>query len=110
MGDMTLVISVIALFVSVVALTVALSSGPRRATGPQANVLSAPTPWAASSETPVSADVPAPGAAASQAAILDLLARGQKIPAIKLYRQQTGAGLKEAKDAVEAMERRGPQA
>jgi hypothetical protein len=26
---------------------------------------------------------------------------GDKIPAIKLYREQTGAGLKEAKDAVE---------
>jgi len=36
-----------------------------------------------------------------------LLARtpGSKIAAIKLYRQQTGAGLKEAKDAVERMER-----
>jgi hypothetical protein len=28
---------------------------------------------------------------------------GSKIAAIKLYRQQTGAGLKEAKDAVERM-------
>ena len=30
---------------------------------------------------------------------------GSKIAAIKLYRQQTGAGLKGAKDAVEQMER-----
>jgi ribosomal protein L7/L12 len=30
---------------------------------------------------------------------------GQKIEAIKLYREQPGAGLKEAKDAVEAIER-----
>jgi hypothetical protein len=30
---------------------------------------------------------------------------GSKIAAIKLYRQQTGAGLKEAKDAVERIER-----
>jgi len=30
---------------------------------------------------------------------------GSKIAAIKLYRQQTGAGLKEAKDAVERMQR-----
>ena len=29
---------------------------------------------------------------------------GKKIEAIKLYRQQTGVGLKEAKDAVEALE------
>ncbi len=34
-----------------------------------------------------------------------LLRQGKKIHAIKLYRQQTGMGLKDAKDAVEAMER-----
>jgi hypothetical protein len=34
---------------------------------------------------------------------LDLLRRGEKIEAIKLYRERTGAGLKEAKDAVEAL-------
>lgn len=33
-----------------------------------------------------------------------LLARGEKIAAIKRYRLATGAGLKEAKEAVEAME------
>jgi hypothetical protein len=32
----------------------------------------------------------------------DLLARGRKIEAIKVYRERTGKGLKEAKDAVEA--------
>jgi ribosomal protein L7/L12 len=37
--------------------------------------------------------------------IQQLLQRGQKIEAIKVYRQKTGVGLKEAKDAVEAMER-----
>lgn len=37
--------------------------------------------------------------------IVDLLRRGQKIQAIKIYRDRTGAGLKEAKDAVEALER-----
>ncbi len=37
--------------------------------------------------------------------VLSLLRRGQKIGAIKLYREQTGAGLKEAKDAVEALAR-----
>ena len=30
-----------------------------------------------------------------------LMAKGEKVPAIKLYRELTGAGLKEAKDAVE---------
>ena len=39
--------------------------------------------------------------------IAELLARGQKIEAIKRYRTLTGVGLKEAKDAVEAWERAG---
>jgi ribosomal protein L7/L12 len=33
--------------------------------------------------------------------IVDLLGRGEKILAVKLHREQTGSGLKEAKDAVE---------
>jgi ribosomal protein L7/L12 len=37
-------------------------------------------------------------------AIRDQLRSGNKIRAIKLYREQTGVGLKEAKDAVEMME------
>jgi ribosomal protein L7/L12 len=37
--------------------------------------------------------------------LLVLLAAGQKIEAIKLYRERTGVGLKEAKDAVDALER-----
>jgi ribosomal protein L7/L12 len=32
-----------------------------------------------------------------------LLDRGEKVEAIKLYREQTGAGLRDAKDAVEAI-------
>jgi ribosomal protein L7/L12 len=35
-----------------------------------------------------------------------LILRGKKIEAIKIYREQTGVGLKEAKDAVEEMQRR----
>lgn len=38
------------------------------------------------------------------AEVLTLLRAERKIQAIKLYREITGAGLKEAKDAVEAME------
>lgn len=38
--------------------------------------------------------------------IAGLLHDRQKIEAIKLYRQVTNAGLKDAKDAVEAMERK----
>ncbi len=37
--------------------------------------------------------------------ITSLLMRGNKIEAIKAYREQTGYGLKEAKDAIDAMER-----
>ena len=33
--------------------------------------------------------------------IVGLLGRGEKIEAVKLYRNQTGCGLKEAKEAVE---------
>ncbi len=39
------------------------------------------------------------------APIQDQLLRGHKIEAIKLYREQTGVGLREAKEAVEAIER-----
>jgi ribosomal protein L7/L12 len=35
-----------------------------------------------------------------------LLERGQKLEAVKLYKDQTGASLKQAKDAVEALGRR----
>ena len=38
--------------------------------------------------------------------LLSLLGRGEKIQAIKLYRERTGVGLKEAKDAVEALAQR----
>ncbi len=35
--------------------------------------------------------------------IVDLVRSGQKIEAIKLYREQSGVGLKEAKDYVESL-------
>lgn len=43
----------------------------------------------------------------AHAEIDDLLQRGKKIEAIKRYRELTGAGLRQAKDAVEARERNG---
>ena len=51
-----------------------------------------------------------PGAldAAQQADVdplMDLVRSGKKIEAIKIYRQRMGVGLKEAKDAIEALER-----
>jgi ribosomal protein L7/L12 len=41
-----------------------------------------------------------------EADLLSLLEQGQKVQAIKLYRERAGVGLKEAKDAVEALARR----
>ena len=38
--------------------------------------------------------------------VVEALRRGEKINAIKLYRQSSGVGLKEAKDAVEELQRR----
>lgn len=40
--------------------------------------------------------------------VVDALKRGNKIEAIKLLREQTGVGLKEAKDAVDASGIEGP--
>ncbi len=54
--------------------------------------------------------LPASGAASDGVdleQIQSLLAQRRKIYAIQLYREQTGVGLKEAKDAVEAIERGG---
>jgi len=39
------------------------------------------------------------------AELRNLLGRGKKIPAIKLLRERTGLGLKDAKDLAEAIER-----
>lgn len=36
--------------------------------------------------------------------ILDLLQRGLKLQAIKLYREETGVGLKQAKEFIESLE------
>jgi large subunit ribosomal protein L7/L12 len=44
-----------------------------------------------------------PASSAADTAIVALIEGGKKIEAIKLYRQTTGVGLKEAKDAVEAI-------
>jgi ribosomal protein L7/L12 len=44
------------------------------------------------------ADLPAP--------IVEALRRGHKIEAIRLYRQTTGVGLKEAKEFIEDVQRR----
>ncbi len=45
-----------------------------------------------------------PAAGATPVAVISALKSGQKIEAIRLYRQHAGVGLKEAKDAVDAFE------
>ena len=45
-----------------------------------------------------------PAAADAAPEVAQLLAAGRKIDAIRLVRQRTGAGLREAKDYVEAIE------
>lgn len=44
-----------------------------------------------------------PGMQAAQPSVTEALMRGDKIEAIKRMREQSGLGLKEAKDAVESM-------
>ena len=51
------------------------------------------------------ASSPATAGANIMREIMQILAHGNKIEAIKVYRQATGAGLKEAKEAVEALGR-----
>ena len=36
--------------------------------------------------------------------VMDLVRRGRKIQAIKLFRQETGVGLREAKEYIESLE------
>ncbi len=50
---------------------------------------------------------PPPSQVVASGPVADLLREGKKLEAIKLLKEQTGVGLKEAKDAVEAMERGG---
>ena len=50
-------------------------------------------------------DGPPPPASIADNEILELLRSGNKIAAIKLYRERTGDGLKDAKEAVEALGR-----
>jgi len=45
------------------------------------------------------------GRASDYASVEDALRAGQKIAAIKLYREQNAVGLREAKEAVEAIQR-----
>jgi ribosomal protein L7/L12 len=54
------------------------------------------------------ATVPAAGSSAQATTVESALAAGRKIEAIKLYRQEHGVGLREAKEAIEELQRRAP--
>ncbi len=62
-----------------------------------------------SAEIPQQPDAPTPDEPSAgppdslEAKVLEELRTGSKISAIKLYREQTGKGLKDAKEAVEAI-------
>ncbi len=47
--------------------------------------------------------VEAPATSSEEAELVELVRSGRKIEAVKLYRERHGVGLKEAKDAVEAL-------
>jgi ribosomal protein L7/L12 len=105
MAELALGLSVLALAVSLLALA---RTSARAVSGPRPNVLSnlgsqglagAGSGWetAAGSGEASTPSAPSPAVAA-------LVAAGRKIEAIKQYRTETGAGLKDSKDAVEAFE------
>lgn len=71
----------------------ALSAAPVSSSAPTVRVSRADVEALASS-----------GSADPLQAVREQVGRGNKIEAIRLYREATGVGLKEAKDAVEAME------
>ena len=75
------IVIVVALLVVIVGLTLVLRRSPRDNESPHS-----------------AAQLPAAGSD-----VKDLARAGKKIEAIKLYRAQTGLGLKEAKDAVDAL-------
>jgi hypothetical protein len=58
---------------------------------------------------PPSSFDPTMPAGALAANVIEAIRRGHKIEAIRLVRDQTGMGLKEAKDAVDAYERTHPK-
>jgi ribosomal protein L7/L12 len=102
-SDTALVFSVVALLLSVIAITVALASPSGRSSAPsdyrldqlerRVDALASHTGAPAPAEPEWMSDVQA------------LLDDGEKIQAIKLYREMTGAGLADAKYAVEEMAR-----
>jgi ribosomal protein L7/L12 len=73
-------------------------------------IMASPLAWAPQPPIPHTPHMAVPSGILSpdkQAAIVSLLRNGRKIEAIKLYREETGLGLAESKEAVEALESTG---
>ena len=98
MAEVALAFSILALIVAFAALLMAAGTARAGSSGPRPNVLLRPT-----SDPPPFGPPSAFGQPSVR--VVDLINGGRKIEAIKEYRMETGAGLKEAKDAVEAYER-----
>ena len=62
-----------------------------------------PVPYGAPMTTPPAPPDPQAPEPPWMREVRDLVARDDKIEAIKLYRERTGLGLKEAKDAIDAL-------
>ena len=60
--------------------------------------------WVVQGEEPKPGRAGLPTGGDLEGRVRTLMAEGRKIEAIKVYREATGAGLKEAKDAVEALD------
>jgi large subunit ribosomal protein L7/L12 len=101
--ELALGLSLVALAVSLLALS---RSARREPTGPVPNVLSTPASDLLPGEpASMTAGVATGG---PSAVVMQYLAAGKKIQAIKQYRIETGMGLKEAKDAIDELDRRRP--
>jgi hypothetical protein len=83
-----------------------LGLNPDLADAPPAPFGGAPTPAFGQSASPANPAAYSAGPVFPPS-FADALHRGKMIEAIKIYREVTGAGLKEAKDAVEAIVRNG---
>ncbi|WP_160311218.1 hypothetical protein [Streptacidiphilus anmyonensis] len=60
-------------------------------------------PYSSSFTGPAAGFTASPGVDPILEPVLELVRQGRKIQAIKAYRERTGAGLRQAKDAIDAM-------
>ncbi|MBM2620441.1 ribosomal protein L7/L12 [Actinoplanes sp. LDG1-06] len=93
---------VVAIVIAVVGFSLVVASNRAQRTGQKAARLAAIERKLDAVMAHLGIEEPSP---AEDAQVLAHLMRGEKIQAIKVYRERTGAGLAEAKDAVERLAR-----